>query len=179
MNTRIALAVLVGLTLLSAVPAPSAGQQAPPPPMVPRAQPPLPRRDAKRDALEAQVLNRFLNRASDDVGLDGAQRTRVGEIVRASGLRRRALNGRSVELHRRFQVAIRTADTPPATFSRLLADHQALRSEEQQIAETEQAELKKVLSPRQQAHFLMLWIRLQENARQIQAQRPGPPPGGN
>jgi hypothetical protein len=170
--------LLVGLTMLCAVPAAAAAQRTPPVPGVPRAQQPPARRDAKRDALEAQVLNRFLTRAGDEVGHDAAQRTRVGEIVRASGMRRRALNDRSVELHRRFQVAIRTADTPPATFSRLLADHQALRTEEQQIGESEQVELKKILTPRQQAHFLMLWIRLQENARAIQAQRPGPPPGG-
>ncbi len=140
-------------------------------------QPPLNRAQAaRRDALEAQVLDRFLTRAATEMRIDATQKDQLGVIVRESAQRRRALNQRAMDLNRRLNVATRLADTPEATFARLLEDHEALRREETQIADREQAELRKILPPRQHAHFLTLWMRLQENARQIQAQRPiGPP----
>lgn len=136
-------------------------------------------RPPRRDLLEAQVLNRFVNRASMDMGLDATQRQHLIDVVRGSAQRRKALNQRSMQLHRQFAVAIRDLDTQQDAFTKMLADHQALRREEQQIADSEQAELQKFLTPRQQVTFLILWIRLQENARQIQMQIPpdgsGPP----
>jgi hypothetical protein len=141
-------------------------------------QPANPKQAARRDALEMQVLNRFVKRASDEISLDGPQRDRLMEVLRNSSARRRQLTQRTNELHRQFQVAIRDPATPQETFARLLADHQQLRRDEQQITDAEQADLRGFLTPRQQAHFLMLWIRLQENARAVQAQMPpGTPPG--
>lgn len=141
--------------------------------------PPAPgRAPARRDALEAQVLTRFVNRASDEMSLDGTQRTRLIQVVRSSAQRRKALNQRSMELHRRFTQAVRDQATPNDAFTRLLNDQQGLRREEQQIADTEQTELQRFLTPRQQAQFLMLWIRLQDNARQIQTQVPNGRAGG-
>jgi hypothetical protein len=160
-----------------------AGAQGPPPrpgaPQRPNAQ--QQRQAARRDALELQVLNRFVKRTSDEMSLDQGQRTRLLDVVRNSSLKRKQLTQRTNELHRRMAVAIRDQSTSPETFTRLLADHQQLRRDEQQITDAEQNDLRAFLSPRQQALFLMQWIRLQENARAVQAQMgpDGPPlPGG-
>lgn len=140
--------------------------------------PPAGRGPAGRDALEAQVLTRFVNRASIEMSLDATQRTRLVQVVRSSAQRRKALNHRSLELHRRFTQAVRDPATPNDAFTRLLSDQQGLRREEQQIADTEQTELQRFLAPRQQAQFLMLWLRLQDNARQIQTRVPNGRIGG-
>jgi hypothetical protein len=132
--------------------------------------------EQRRMALEAQVFEKFLDRASKEMALDAGARTQLTELVRGSAQRRRALNQRTMDVHRRLNVAVKTPETPAATFTRLLSEHQALRAEEQKIAEDEQATLRGLLTPRQQAQYLMMWIRLQENARQIQAQRPVGPP---
>jgi hypothetical protein len=146
-------------------------------PGAPGAQPPG-RPPLRRDALEAQVLTRFAKRASDEMALDGTQRTRLAEVIRSTSTRRKQLNQRSMEMHKRFMQAIRDQATTPEAFTKLLADQQALRHEEQQIADSEMTELQRFLTPRQQAHFLMLWIRLQDNARQIQSQMPNGRGGG-
>jgi hypothetical protein len=135
----------------------------------------------KRDALAAQVLQRFVNRASQEMQLDANQRTQLATVVRNSAERRNQLNMRTNALHRQFADAIRNQDTAQPEFTQLLNSHAALRREEQQIADDEQKELQKFLTPRQQAHFLMLWIKLQENARAIQSRvpdAPDTPPGG-
>jgi hypothetical protein len=151
--------------------------QRPGAPGAPGAQPPG-RPPLRRDALEAQVLTRFAKRASDEMALDGTQRTRLAEVIRSTSTRRKQLNQRSMEMHKRFMQAIRDQATTPEAFTKLLADQQALRHEEQQIADSEMTELQRFLTPRQQAHFLMLWIRLQDNARQIQSQMPNGRGGG-
>ncbi len=143
-------------------------------------QPPPGRQNAppRRDALERQVLMRFLNRASDEMSLDAAKRSQLSDVVHGIAMRRKSLNQRSVELHRKLIVAVKTPETPAATFTRLIEDQQAMRKEEHQIADDEMTELGRVLTPRQQAQYTLLWLRLQENARQIQAIRPagGPQP---
>ena len=142
---------------------------------VPPGQRPLaPRAAQRRDALEAQILNKFVNRASQEMSLDQAQRAKLADVVHASAGRRKALNQRTLEMHRRIMDALRNAGTSQDAFTQLLASHRQLRREEQDIAETEQQELQRFLNARQQAQFLMMWIRLQENARQIQAQSAGP-----
>ena len=150
---------------------PALSAQAPPPP--PRARAAAQRPAPKRDVLESQILNRFVNHAAQEMALDATQKGQLTQVVRASAVRRKQLNQRANMLNRRMQAAIRDQATSSDAFTRLLADHEQLRRDELQITETEQTELARFLTPRQQAHFLMLWIRLQENARKVQAQVPG------
>ena len=137
----------------------------------PRQQPPGPP-EGRRDALEAMVLGRFVNRAGTELGLNPMQTRRLGETLKGSALQRRALNQRTMQLRRGLADAVRRPDTQESVFIELLTEQQRLRREEQRILEQEHAQLQQFLSPRQRAHFLLLWARLQDDARQVQA-RPG------
>ena len=158
-----ALLVLTVLATLS--PAGATAQQRP-------RQAPPDVRATRRDTLEALLIRRFVDRAGVEMALDASQRQRLDGVLQATAERRRAVALRSGELQRRLNQAVRRPATPPGAFTQLLREQRALRREQQVIVDQEQDELGRFLTPRQQAHFLTLWVRLQQDARRVQALQP-------
>ena len=163
---RPGLAGVIALIALPLFPPASAGAQQRP---LDRASPVA---AARRDSLEMRVIRRFVERAGGEMALDAAQRRRLDEVLQATADRRRQVNQRSADLQRRMNQAVRRPATPAAVFDRLLQEQRTLRVEHQRILDQEQDALGEFLTPRQRAHFQTLWVRLQQDARQIQAQQP-------
>lgn len=154
------------MLLLLLLAAPAAGQvpgQGPGPGMQRRAQ------------LEQQVLQRFVQRASDQLALPAATRPRLAQVIRESSADRRALNQQTMQLRRRMALAVQ-GSAEDAEFTRLLEEQRRLREREHELWLREQARLEEILTPRQRAHFTLLWFRLQEEARDLMLQRPPGPP---
>jgi hypothetical protein len=139
-----------------------------------RTQPDAARRaaeQARRDSLEAEISQKFLERLTRDLRLDADQRTRVERIMEGSGQRRRDLMQASLELRGRMHRALRSSTTTDAEFMRLLGDHETLRGREHELWRRDQDELAAVLSARQRVQFIISWAGFQETMREILSQR--------
>jgi hypothetical protein len=125
----------------------------------------------RRAQLEAQLLQRFTQRAGRELRLGPAQQASLVRIVRETALERRQLNLAGADLARRLDLAVRDSAAGDSLFQRLLAQQRNLRQRELRLWLREQQNLAQVLSPRQHAHFTHLWLRLQEDARGLLLQR--------
>jgi hypothetical protein len=126
---------------------------------------------ARRDSLEAEVVRKFVHRLARDLRLDADQRTQTEIVLRDSGVRRRELSRASSQLRGRIYRAVRDTTTANADFIQLLTDYEALSSREHELWRREQDELARILDPRQRAHFLLSWVRFQDDMREILARR--------
>jgi hypothetical protein len=124
----------------------------------------------RRQQLEEQVLTRFVERAGDELRLDAGRREQLRTHVRNSAAERRQLHRASLELRRRMLQSLNT-QAEDAEFERLLRELRELQDREQSLADRELEQLGAFLTPRQRAHYLLLWMRLQENARALLMQR--------
>jgi Spy/CpxP family protein refolding chaperone len=134
--------------------------------------------EARRDSLEAEILNRFVDQLSRELRLDADQRARTERTLRVGAHRRRELMRASGELRGEMIRALRSASTTDAEFTRLLAQQESLRLRENDLWTREQDELARILSPRQRAQFIIQWARFQDNVREILAHQlrgQGPP----
>jgi hypothetical protein len=134
--------------------------------------------EARRDSLEAQIMNRFLLQLGRELRLDDDQRARAERAMRTGAARRRELMSSSAELRARLHRAVRDPGTSDAALVLLLTEHEALRQRENVLWRLEQDELAEVLTPRQRVHFLLLWVRFQDDVRQILMQQMRPPGSG-
>ena len=76
--------------------------------------------------------------------------------------------------------AVRDEATPDSEFTRLIAEMTRLRAQEEEMWKADQESLSRILSPRQHARFVMMWIRFNEQIRDAAMNRGGmggPPPG--
>jgi hypothetical protein len=126
---------------------------------------------ARRDSLEAEVVRKFVHRLARDLQLDANQRAQTELVLRDSGVRRRDLSRASSQLRSSIYRAVRDTTTAAADFVRLLADYEALSSREHELWRREQDELARILDPRQRAHFLLSWVRFQDDMREILSRR--------
>jgi Spy/CpxP family protein refolding chaperone len=126
---------------------------------------------ARRDSLENEVMQRFIERLTKDLRLDADQRAQTERVMKRSGVRRSELMRRSGELRGRLHRALRTETTTDAEFQRLLADHDALRAQEHDLWRQDQNELAAVLTARQRVQFIVSWAHFQETMREIMSQR--------
>jgi Spy/CpxP family protein refolding chaperone len=135
--------------------------------------------EARRDSLEAEIMNRFMTLLNRELRLDADQRARTERTLRAGADRRRDLMRASAELRGELHRALRSNATSDADFVRLLTEHETLRQRESELWRREQDELARILTPRQRAHFVVQWARFQESIRDIviqQARPAGGPP---
>jgi Spy/CpxP family protein refolding chaperone len=151
--------------LLLLAPAGAAAQQSGPDPARRAAM------EARRDSLEAEILNRFVEQLNRELRLEGDQRTRIERALRAGAHRRRELMRTTGELRGEMVRALRNTGTTDAEFNRLLAQQETLRQREHELWTREQEELSRILSPRQRTQFAMQWIRFQDNIRDIVSQQ--------
>jgi Spy/CpxP family protein refolding chaperone len=125
--------------------------------------------EARRDSLEAEILNRFVEQLTQELKLDANQRTRTERSLRVGAHRRRELMRASGELRGEIVRALRNSTTTDAEFNRLLAQQETLRQREHDLWTREQDDLARILTPRQRAQFIIQWARFQDNVREILA----------
>lgn len=132
-----------------------------------------------RAALEAQVLQRFMDRVSERLQLDPEQRGQLEQVLRDNEVQRRALQRDATTLRRDLADAVRNPDTKPGEFDRLLGRMADLRVRDAKLWRDEQSALAHVLSPRQRAEFIGLRLQFYEMVQRLRRQRgmPGGPPG--
>lgn len=135
------------------------------------------RRDPRHDMLQGQIVQRFMNHVSSELNLDQAARGKLQEHMKQSGEARRALAERSTDLRLKLLVATRDSATTDAEFRKLLGEVNALRQREEELFTKDQENLSKLLTPRQQARFVFMWLRFQEQVREMAVRPQGPPPG--
>ena len=131
---------------------------------------------ARREMLQRQIIRRFMDRVSMDLGLDAATRGKLEQQMRQSGEARRGLARNTAELRRRMIDATADTTTTDAEFKRLLSDMTSLRQREEDLWRSDQDALSKILTPRQQTRFVFMWLRFNEQVREMALQRPGLPP---
>jgi Spy/CpxP family protein refolding chaperone len=158
---------IVALAVVSALPAPGFSQ------VVPRGS----QADtAQRAALEARVLQRFVERTAAELSLTESQATRLHAMFERNMERRRQAARESAEIRRQLAAAVREPGTTDADFQRHLTALQTLRQREHELWQREQQALAELLTPRQRAQYMTRWMALQENIRDVMARR-GRPPG--
>jgi hypothetical protein len=131
----------------------------------------------RREQLEAQIVQRFLDHTATTLQLEGASRTRLEQHLRQTAPRRRALAQSTVELRGEMLRAVRDENTPDAEFTRLINEMTRLRDQEEAMWKSDQAALSRILSPRQHARFVVMWIRFNEQVRDMAMRRVEGAPG--
>ena len=128
----------------------------------------------RREELEAQIVQRFLNHVATELQLDAAARGRLEQHLRQTSARRRALAQNTVELRGHLLRAVRDESTPDSEFTRLIQEMTKLRTQEDEMWKSDQESLARILSPRQHARFVIMWIRFNEQIRDAAMRRGGP-----
>ena len=133
----------------------------------------------RREQLEAQIVQRFLNHTANELQLDAENRTRLEQHLRSTAPRRRALAQSTVQLRGQMLRAVRDETTPDSEFNRLINEMTRLRGQEEEMWKSDQEALSRILTPRQHARFVVMWIRFNEQVRDMAMGRGGQPgPGG-
>ena len=149
-------------------------------PVTLQAQNPVPRAPGeqrqRREELETQIVQRFLTHVATELQLDADSRTRLEQHLRQTSSRRRNLAQNTVQLRGQMLRAVRDESTPDSEFSRLIGEMTRLRTQEDEMWKSDQESLSRILTPRQHARFVIMWIRFNEQIRDA-AMRRGPPPG--
>ena len=138
-------------------------------------QPQMPDRQ-RREELEGQIVQRFLDNASIEMKLDANSRTRLEQFLRQTAPARRRLAHQSVQLRGHMLRAVRDDATPDAEFERLISETTRLRDLEEAMWKSDQESLRRILTPRQHARFIVMWMRFNEQIREMANRRGGPPP---
>jgi len=125
----------------------------------------------RRIQLETMLLQRFAQQAGREMRLAAPEQARLGAIVQEVAAARRDLNLAAADLRRRLALAVRDPAVTDAQFDQLLKEQRDLRQREQDLWQQEQLRLAQMLTPRQRAHFALLWLRLQDDARGLMMQR--------
>lgn len=146
--------------------------------------PPRRAMQGERGAREMQLLRmieeRFAAQVQQELVLNDEQMVRVRRILTASAIRLRQLEGqeRGVQQALRHQLRPGVAAQTDSVV-RLLDRLTSLRVEVAQAAGEEIRELAAVLSPVQQAQYVLMRDRLRARAQELRMQRgPMTPPGG-
>jgi hypothetical protein len=130
---------------------------------------------ARRMQLQRQVVQRFVDQSSRELGLSAQQRGRIEQILLANNNRRQELFEQGVQLRMRLAQGLRNPNTSDDELNRILNEMVELREREHQMWRQEQQELAATLPPRQRAQLTMRLLRLQERIRQMIDERPGAP----
>jgi Spy/CpxP family protein refolding chaperone len=126
----------------------------------------------RRDSLEAQVFNRFVDKISTDLRLDAGSRQRLTQHLEQTGQQRRQLAQQTVQMRRQLLNATRDSTVAEADVERLLTRFQQLRSQELELWSRENAALSQILTPRQRAAFMIEFMQFNERIRELVQQRP-------
>jgi Spy/CpxP family protein refolding chaperone len=126
----------------------------------------------RREQLETQIVQRFLTNVTNELKLEAEGRTRLEQHLRQTAPRRRELAQNTVQLRGQILRAVRDEATPDAEFTRLINDMTRLRDQEEAMWKADQEALRRILTPRQHARFIVMWIRFNDQVRDMAARRP-------
>lgn len=135
--------------------------------------------NARQQALQGQIIRNFMEHVSRELGLDPVARGRLAQQLRESGAQRRAIAQSTAQLRRQMMEASRDSTTSDAEFKRLLNETTALRQREEDAWKADQDALSRILTPRQQVRFVFMWLRFNEQVRELALRPPrgmGPRP---
>ena len=121
----------------------------------------------RRAMLQGEVVRRFMNHVSNQLQLDAPTRGKLEQHLRQSGEQRRALAQRSDQLRREAMDAVRDSTTSDAEYRRLLNEMTDLRLKEENLWKEDQLALGRILTPRQQLQFVFMWLRFNEQVRDL------------
>jgi hypothetical protein len=127
----------------------------------------------QRRALEEQVFNRFVNRVSTDMRLDAPNRARLEQFLRRSQLEHRLRAQQTTLLRRQLNQAVRDSTISDTEITRLLAQMEQLKLQDDEQWKRDQTALAQMVGPRQRAVFILQWMQFNERIRDIMADRPG------
>lgn len=130
----------------------------------------------RREMLEGQIAERFLNHVATELQLGADARGRLEQHLRQTATSRRALAQKTVELRGSMLRAVREPSTSDAEFTRLINEMTRLRGQEDDMWESDQESLSRILTPRQHARFVVMWIRFNEQIRDMAMRRGQGPP---
>lgn len=125
----------------------------------------------RRDMLEHQVGERFMRGVATQLKLDAPTRVKLQEHLLKSGEQRRDLAERSQILRIQMVRAARDTTTSDAQLRAYLNEASELKQREDEIWKSDQAALSRILTPRQHVQFVFMWLRLNEQIRDITNRR--------
>jgi Spy/CpxP family protein refolding chaperone len=127
-----------------------------------------------RLVLERQIFQRFSQQVGQELRLEAGARGRLEQILLEGSARRRERAREAMELRRTIVEAMRDPQTDDAQFERMFSSLRELRQRENQDWEREEADLARILTPRQRALVILRLAQLQERVREMIMERPGP-----
>ena len=127
----------------------------------------------RREMLQQQIGERFMQSLAVQLKLDDATRARLQEQLMKSGEQRRDLAEQSQILRLQMVRAARDSTTTDAQLRAFLAQANELKQREDELWRSDQAALSRILTPRQHVQFVFMWLRLNDQIRDM-AKR-GPP----
>jgi Spy/CpxP family protein refolding chaperone len=129
----------------------------------------------RRQMLQGQIIQRFMDHATTQLKLDQATRAKLEQQLRDSGAKRRELAQSTAQLRRRMMDETRDSTTSEADLKKLLGDMTALRQREEDLWKSDQDALARILTPRQQVRFVFMWLRFNEQVREMALRPPQRP----
>jgi Spy/CpxP family protein refolding chaperone len=135
--------------------------------------PPPPHR---REMLQKQIGERFMDGVAAQLKLDAPTRAKLQDHLLKSGEQRRDLAERSQMLRIQMVRAARDSTTSDAELRKFLAEASALKKSEDDIWKADQEALSRILTPRQHVQFVFMWLRLNDQIREVgnRGQHPRP-----
>ncbi|HEX9108196.1 MAG TPA: hypothetical protein VF832_13230 [Longimicrobiales bacterium] len=167
-----ALALLLPTSALAQRPDPLA-QERPLPALAGRPGPAM-----QRQRLQQLVFARFMDRASQRLGLNAGERQRLEQVLRENEAQRRSLAREARTVRQELVAASNDPGVPAAEFDRLLGRMDDLRARDLQLWRDEQARLGTVLTSRQRAQFMAMRLEFAEMVQRMRQPRQGRAPGG-
>ena len=129
----------------------------------------------RRQALQQQVVERFLTNYRAQAGLTDDQFERLRETLRASFEARNALAQRERETFQELESQMRPGvAADEARVTDLLDDLVRIQAERAERARTEQQLYTEFLSPVQRAQLTLAWQRLQMQMERVRSGQGGP-----
>jgi len=128
---------------------------------------------ARRVQLQRQVLQRFVEQNSRELGLSAQERGRIEQILLENNGRREDLFEQALALRLRLAETLRDPRASEDQLNGILNELVELREREHQMWRREQEELARTLPARKRAQLTLRLLRLQERIREMIDQRPG------
>lgn len=132
--------------------------------------------EPQEERLRAEILHRFLGRASHELELSEEQRGRFEHEFRGIQEKRRSLIAEQHALRRRLTrlaAGRATSDTSDEEARELLRRAGELKVREAELWREEQERLGRILSPRQHVRFLMMQERFAQRVRDMRRRPSG------
>lgn len=123
--------------------------------------------------LEQRIRERFMGMAAQRMALDSVQRVRLREVLREGAEGRLELARQSRELRVLLMEAVNDGGTSAATYESLVRQMRELGEAEHALEQRELDRLGEFLDPRQQAVFLAMRMRFNEQVQRLRGPGPG------